>query len=409
MSSIFEFVKIHSDQSFLDLPLDEVDFLIFNELSYLPFDNYLTEQYTLKNPIKLIDLYHQYWVNHQEHHHTNAILATADRHRLFTQVIESKRYQEVQLSSFRHNYNINTEKQFCAATYTLPDETNIIVYRGTDDTLIGWKEDFKLAYQETIPAQLDAATYLRDMLPNLKDQYYLTGHSKGGNLALYAALSLEESQFDKIEKIYLFDSPGLTENTILSQRYQQIRPKVVHYIPEDSIIGRMMYHDLHTEIVESNLISFFQHNTINWKINQSRIERADKTTDNSDITDVTLKEWCANHSKEALSDFFDYAFNLLSDAGLQTLNELNDQFLPILKEINHLSNEGDQTKRQHFLETGQDLIAIWRRNQQQLQAKKKELRHASIREFFEQLPNSSFIEDQLKSLETWLKTLQVKE
>lgn len=405
MATLFEYIHTNHDKTFDILPINEIDFLIFNELIYLPFDQYLTEHYSVKHPLKITDLYQLYWLNHQAHHRENGILATIERHRLFNAVVQTKRYEQVQICAFRHNFSLDTEKQFCAATLLLPSNEFVVVFRGTDDTLIGWKEDFKMAYNETIPAQLDAANYVQDILTLTEQHFYITGHSKGGNLALYAALSLEKEFQDRIIQIFLFDSPGMPQSVTQSANYNHLKNKSIHFIPEDSIVGRMMYHNIQTVIIKSRLISLFQHNVLNWEIEKHQIRRAEKTTEASDILDRTLKEWCMHHSQQELSDFFDYAFALLDQAGITTLNQVNHHFFEVAKKINHLSEASNPNKRQHFHKIGLSLIAFWRKNYQELQLNKKKIREEAMRQMFTQMSQHPTLEERMNNIENWIRQL----
>ena len=114
------------------------------------------------------------------------------------------------------------QKQFAALIFKIKPDTYVLVFRGTDDSIVGWKEDFHMTYMAQIPAQKMAARYLQNALENLPGNFILTGHSKGGNLASYAASQMEASLQDRIEAIYSYDSPGLNHSVIESDGYQTV-------------------------------------------------------------------------------------------------------------------------------------------------------------------------------------------
>ena len=68
---------------------------------------------------------------------------------------KSNRYQDILVSDYVSELDYKITKQFAAITFRLPDGSIFISYRGTDDTILGWKEDFMMSYKTLIPSQID--------------------------------------------------------------------------------------------------------------------------------------------------------------------------------------------------------------------------------------------------------------
>lgn len=391
MATLFHHIEKNNDIPLTKENLNEVDILIINELTYLPFDLYLPIDVNYQNPKKLTDLFEEYQLNSQLHHIENAILATDNRYKLLEKVAQAPRYQSITVFNFINKFSEKNNKQFCALTYQLPDNLLLVSYRGTDDTLVGWKEDFKLAYEEDIPSQLEAKDYILALMDEvIDDKLIISGHSKGGNLALIAGLALPPHVIKThLENIYLFDSPGLTNTQIQQPEYQALKPYIYRYIPEDSVVGKMMYHDIEPIIVKSNLISVFQHDIMHWRIKENQIERTGQTTDISNIIDITLKQWCDQYSSEELATFFDFGFQLLNLAGAKTLNDISKDLLDFIKKINLVSADIETEKKEQFMTVGNQLLAIWQENYRQHQQDKMNAIRNDVTEFFDNLSDKT--------------------
>ncbi|MBD3948257.1 DUF2974 domain-containing protein [Tuanshanicoccus lijuaniae] len=403
MPYLFNYLKKYGNQSFDIEPINEVDYLLLNELIYLPLDDYLTDTYDIQHAYNLVELAESYDLNARLHQIENAMMATNNRHRLLMMMAESSRFHNIGFANFQNKLNVDTEKQFCACTLLLPNQQLMIVYRGTDDTLIGWKEDFKLAYQETIPAQLDAVTYLNKILEKTTESIIVTGHSKGGNLALYAALSLSQDNLERLEQIFLYDSPGLTQASVQSADYQALKPLIKRYIPEDSVVGQMMYHDVEPIIVKSNLIGVFQHDIMNWKIQDNHLATTDQTTDISQLVDTTLKQWTEQHTTAELSQFFDYCFDLFAQVGIQTLNEIPKDVLSYIKQIKTLNNDSTSDYKTIFETLSNELIQIGRDNYHLYQKHRWEQLQENIETAWENFSTASGLATHLETFDQWLK------
>ena len=324
MANIFDYLKDVAYDSFYDLPLNELDTLALTEITYLSFDNLVST-----SPQLLLDLAPQ--VPREPN-----MLTSKNRLQLLDELAQHKRFKNCKLSHFINDIDPELQKQFAAMTYRLTLDTYLIVFRGTDDSIIGWKEDFHLTYMKEIPAQKHALRYLKNFFAHHpKQNVILAGHSKGGNVAIYAASQIEQSLQDQITAVYTFDAPGLHKELTQTEGYQRIMDRTKVFIPQGSIIGMMLEIPNHQIIVHStSLGGIAQHDTFSWQIENKHFVQLDKTNSDSQQVDTTFKEWVATVPDEELQLYFDLFFGTILDAGISSINDLSS--LKAIEHIRHL-------------------------------------------------------------------------
>ena len=79
---------------------------------------------------------------------------------LLAAVAASPRFRDVRVMGYVDAIDPQAEKQFAAMTFRLTEDLSYVAFRGTDASLVGWKEDFNLAYRCPVPSQTEAARYL---------------------------------------------------------------------------------------------------------------------------------------------------------------------------------------------------------------------------------------------------------
>ena len=202
-----------------------------------------------------------------------------------------------------------------------------------------------MTYMDRVPAQKNAKKYLKEVLRELDGDFILTGHSKGGNLAAYAASQVNPLLQERIKKIYSYDAPGLNKAIIESDGYKAIANKIQHYIPQGSIVGMMLEIPKQMAIVKSTALGgLAQHDTFSWQIEGDSFVLLDSLNPDSLQTDKTLKNWVRSTSDEELKDFFDLFFGLVLDAGITSIDDFSKisnvrKVLEIFKNANALSDE----------------------------------------------------------------------
>ena len=313
MANIFDYLTDVQYDSFYDLPLNELDVLALTELTYLSFDNLLDQSVN-----RLSD------VATRVPRDSN-MLTNKERLQLLDQLSTHKRFRNCKLSNFVNDIDEEIQKQFAAMTYRLNLDTYLIVFRGTDDSIIGWKEDFHMIYMKEIPAQKHALQYLQDFFvqhPNQK--VVLAGHSKGGNLAVYAASQLDPLLQKNIVAVYTFDAPGLHKELTETAGYQNMMERTKVFVPQGSIIGMMLEIPDKKIVVRSTALGgLAQHDTFSWQVEDKHFVQLNETNSDSQQVDTTFKEWVEKVPDTELQLYFDLFFGIILDAGISSLNDLS--------------------------------------------------------------------------------------
>ena len=316
MGNIFNYLEDVQYDSIYNQPFTELDILLLTEITYLNYDTIVTDGLDLQKASRLTDV-PQYMP--QE----NSMMNTKHRLALLQQAASVKRYKNIKLLGYVNDIDLDVQKQFAAMTYKIDLDTFVIAFRGTDDSIIGWKEDFHMTYMEHVPAQQTAVHYVQKVMKAFpKATFILTGHSKGGNLATYASSQVEPALQDRIKQIYSFDAPGLNHTIIETEGYQSIASKIKRYIPQGSIVGMMLETPKQAHIVKSVAIGgIAQHDTFSWQIENEHFVLLDTLNPDSIQTDKTLKEWVETVPDDELKDFFDVFFGLILDAQITSIDE----------------------------------------------------------------------------------------
>ena len=322
MATINDYLIKHKNDTFEQFPLNEADILCLNELGYFCFED-LDNTLDFSKEITLHDVLKPY----EEHkkHLDYDFLVTRSRVELLKSIASSQRFRNLQLSFYVNDVDVEYERQFSAMVFSLPEIDHYqLVFRGTDDTLIGWKEDFKLTYVREIPAHRAAVTYLERYLANHPKPLIVSGHSKGGNLALYAVAHTKEEYRGRIRQVYMLDAPGLQEKELERVGYQAVRERVRVIRPEESIIGVMLYNDIVPIIVKSEATGIMQHALTTWQLdpNTGQFIVAKQPTRLSCNLKKTFKQWVDELSSRELKILFDTLFDTLMSSGITSINDV---------------------------------------------------------------------------------------
>ena len=298
MSTIFDYLKEVTYDSIYDRPFKELDVLALTELTYLPFGHIVPQGDTTGIPVRLSDAAELV-------DRTTDFIVTDQHLQLVDDLASSKRFKNIKLLNYVNEYDPDVQKQFAAMTYRLTMDVYLVVFRGTDDTLIGWKEDFHMTYMDHVPAQRRAASYLQNVMKEFpKGRFLVAGHSKGGNLATYACSYLPNRLFERVDAIYSYDAPGLNRAIIETEGYQRTSPNILRFVPQGSIVGMMLEVPEPTTIVKSHAFGgFAQHDAFTWEIKDYSFVTVSETSPDSQQTDLTLKQWVAKHRQRSARSF----------------------------------------------------------------------------------------------------------
>lgn len=352
MSTIFDYLDYVAYDSIYDRPFKELDILALTELTYLPFDRIVPQGDTtnievrLSDAVELVD-------------RTTDFIVTDQHLQLVDDLATSKRFKNLKLLNYVDEYDPDVQKQFAAMTYRLTMDVYLVVFRGTDDTLIGWKEDFHMTYMDHVPSQRRAASYLQHVMNEFpKGRFMVAGHSKGGNLAAYACSYLPDHLIERVDAIYCYDAPGLNKSIIETEGYQRIAHLVHRFVPQGSIVGMMLEVPEPATIVKSRAFGgFAQHDAFTWMVEKDGFVTLDQTSPDSQQTDETLKQWVRETSADERKKFFDTFFGIFLDAGITSINDLmNLKNFSKIKEIFQNAQDLDPTEREMLERLAKQLI-----------------------------------------------------
>ena len=322
MATINGYLDYNKNRSFKDFAFNEADILCLNELGYFCFEE-LDASIDFSKEVNLHEVLMPYVTGEKPFNHS--FLVTEERVKLLQKVVASKRFVNLNLSDYVNDVDAEYERQFSAMVFTLPEiNHHQLVFRGTDDTMIGWKEEFKLTYVQEIPAHRSAVAYLEAYFEKYAGKVIVSGHSKGGNLALYAVAHVNDLLREQIEKVYMLDAPGLQEKGLESDGYKAIRERVTVIRPEESIVGIMLYNDIEPIVVKSNASGIMQHAVTSWQFNEETGELilAERQTDLSQNLEKTFKQWMKELSSQELKILFDILFDTLMSSGIHSINDV---------------------------------------------------------------------------------------
>lgn len=354
MANIFDYLTWRGDLTLEQSEFNEIDNLILARFSYFPFDHILNlnETITIKEAGKRFENLDVAKEN---------ILQKEDID-LFPQMAKSMRFADMQITKYVNKINLEEEKQFGAITILMPDDTIYVSFRGTDNTLVGWKEDFNMSFREKVPSQMDAVSYLNEIARIYQNPLRIGGHSKGGNMAVYAASFCKESFKERIIKVYNNDGPGFHEVIVENPKYQKTLEKVHTFVPQTSIIGRLLYHEENYTVVQSTQKGVMQHDLYTWQLQGKEFIHLEEVDKESKFMDKTIKQWLDEVSKEQRGAFINQVFEILQATEADTLTQMRKNWLKNAKIFMATYKNMDEETKNMMTKTMEALFVIIKNN-----------------------------------------------
>ena len=207
---------------------------------------------------------------------------------MFRKMSESRRFRGIALRGFISSIGVSEDMQFSALTCRLDDGSEFLAFRGTDGTVVGWKEDFNLSFMHQTAGQQRAVDYLNAAFAGKNAPIRLGGHSKGGNFAIFSSLYCNKDIRSRIVNIYCFDAPGFRDEVICSEEYRQMLPRIKCFIPQVSIVGMLLGSSSEPKIVKNSAIGIKQHYAYNWVLKRNRFILADKLKKSGDVINKAI-------------------------------------------------------------------------------------------------------------------------
>jgi len=316
MANILDYLNWRGDLSFSQDPLNEVDALIFSALAYIQYGGRVETEPAV--PLPLREAAEEFFTLND----CDTRLRVKADMELLKIAAHSHRFGSQKICMYRDLYIPEQETQFAAMTFLLDDGTMFLAYRGTDYTITGWKEDFNMTFQQTVPAQRLAVQYLRDVSMEHNCQIYLGGHSKGGNLAVFASARCGPLIRNRILSVYNHDGPGFTSYLMGDPGYLEMVPKIKTLIPQSSVIGMLLEHEEEYTVIQSKTISILQHDPYSWELMGKSFLRRTELTENSRFLDATIKAWFAEMTNQERNQLVDVMFGLLGSGDAEMVHDI---------------------------------------------------------------------------------------
>ena len=316
MSGVFAYLKWRGDLTFKQDPPNAVDALIFSGLSYIRYGGAVLQIPEL--PCCLKDAADSFFAL-EDYENRSRVQKDLD---LLHAAASTVRYGQAQLCMYRDQFIPAQETQFAAMTFLLDDGSMFLTFRGTDNSLVGWKEDFNMTFQQTIPAQRLAQQYVRDVALEYNRTMYIGGHSKGGNLAVFSAARSSPMIQERILQVYNHDGPGFTKYLMGDPGYVAMVPKIRTYIPQSSVIGMLLEHEEPYTVIRSKSVGVLQHDLYNWDVLGKDFISVEEITEGSQFVDATIKTWFADMTNQERNQLVDVLYGLLSTGGVENVQSL---------------------------------------------------------------------------------------
>lgn len=354
MENIISYVKKWGQYSLFERPFNEVDSLVLCQLVYLHYGNFVPGLGKRNHPVSIQDIYK----DPEKDHILDDYWYRQNNKELFGAVAESRRFGSLKMNFYVDIINEEEQAQFSAMTYVLEDKNIYIAYRGTDATIVGWKEDLNLAFSKPLPSHQLAVEYMERVAGMTAGNFYTGGHSKGGNLAAYAAMNCASRTKERLLKVFNNDGPGFRPEIREKGNYQEIKERMVKFIPRSSLVGTILEDHDDFILVESRGVGMLQHNAYSWKIEEDHFIRAKNMAEGKMVRDAALNEWILSLTEEETHAFVDTLYDVVSASEASNVFEFGADWKNCLQNIFEAAKEIDETTRKVIFKIIRSLFEI---------------------------------------------------
>ena len=359
MKNIITYINEYGKYSFQQRPFCHVDSLVLAELSYLKYDecaspveekqNHITLRKIAHLPKQILDGLFKGLMDKE-----------SNRELLMTAAF-SKRFGNTKVSYYENLVEPENETQFAAMVFFIEKHYPFVAYRGTDETLAGWKEDFNMTYMSPVPAQERALSYLERVESALLERapgFWMGGHSKGGNLAVYAAMKCSSLVQSHIIKVFNLDGPGFMEDVYQEKGYTSIAERIIKLIPQSSIIGMLLEKQTNYKIIKSSQEGILQHDPFTWIVEGGHFIYLKELDTKAQIMGKTLYQWSLEMSEEERKRLIELLFQMLSNEKLTPLVLFSEDWKKTGKIVLDAMKEVDEETRKFVWDIVLQLIKI---------------------------------------------------
>jgi hypothetical protein len=349
MANLMDYLDWRGDLPLTADPFNEVDNLILAELSFVDFKGIVPPP-GKGEAVVLADAANAYFARNAGEPINMGVLVPSAIPEMLRKMADSKRFGGMKLSGFVDMLDVEKAEQFAALAIETDARHCYLSFRGTDDTIAGWKEDFMLGCVPEVPAQEKAVNYVKTMAHQYPRWHLmLGGHSKGGNLAVYSGVFCPAALQNRITAIYSNDGPGFHDDILALPEHKRVEDRIHAIVPKSSFIGMLLEHEDNYKVVDSNQVGFMQHDGFSWVVQGNHFVRLRDVTPSSRVGDLALQQWLRELPAEKREAFVDAVFRVLSASGAVTLSDLKADSLKAALAMVKAAKELDKESRDRLL------------------------------------------------------------
>ena len=325
MANLLDYLDWRGDLTLEQAPFNEVDNLILAELSFVDFKDIVPGPGE-GDSVVLREAAEQFLSRFPEGEKIDmGVLVPAAIPEMLRKMADSRRFGDMKLNCFVDHLDVGKGEQFAALAIETGDKAMYLSFRGTDDTLAGWKEDFELACMPEVPAQKKAVAYTWTVAKQFpRKRLRLGGHSKGGNLAVYAGVFCPENVQKRIIAVWSNDGPGFHDDLLDLPEHRRVAERIYSIVPKSSVVGMLLEHEEDYTVVDSDQLGFMQHDGFSWQVMGDHFITLRQVTQQAHLSDQELRKWVHGLSVEQRENFVNAMFDVLAASGAVTLTDLKD-------------------------------------------------------------------------------------
>lgn len=356
MENIIDYVKEWGKYSLSEKPFNEVDSLVLCQMIYFNYKEFVPGFEESNVPVGIQSIY----VHPDRDRILDDYWYRENNKELFASAARSRRFGNLKMNYYVNIINEETQTQFSAMTYILEDKNAYIAYRGTDATIVGWKEDLNLAFSKPLHSQQLAVEYMDRVAGYIGGSFYAGGHSKGGNLAVYAAMNCKPETRDSLLKVFNNDGPGFRPEIRQLGHYEAIADRMIKFIPRSSLVGTILEDQDDYELIESKGVGMLQHNAYSWKIEDGAFLRAKSMKSGKILRDAALNEWILSLSDSEIHAFVDTLYDVVAASEASNVFEFGADWKKCTQSVFEAAKELDETTRKSIAKIIRSLFEITR-------------------------------------------------
>lgn len=364
MANMLDYLVWRGDITIHQAGINDIDCFIMSQISYMNFDGVVGDspaasfgeaEITIKEASKRL-------FKLREQASEGLLLSDNNDTMLLKGLALSRRFCNMKLAAYVNKCDEEEEKQFSAICIFPGDNTVYISFRGTDDTLVGWKEDLNMSFQSPVPSQIEALEYLKTIAKEFDGKIRLGGHSKGGNLAVYAASFCDLEIQKRIRSVYCFDGPGFINKVLNDSNFGKVEARIHAFVPQSSVVGMLLGHSVKYTVVESVQTGLYQHDPYSWKVIRNNFICLESISPESRFMDATLEEWIYSMNSEQRREFVEAVYFIIQQTEAKTLLELSVNGLKNAKLIIKTMRNMEPATKKMLQKTFSGLMKIAGRN-----------------------------------------------